>query len=176
MRLIHATGAKDDPVALLKAAARDHIPIDPSKPGTWPTFTIPEPKDRPPIDTVLTEVVQQEWYMDQIVKRQTIDAKGGQIGTGMVVNPFCGIEVDFKGTLNSPLSNTVAQALQNSRRISTLYSHQTAAINAINMGKNVIVSTSTASGKSVIYQVSGYCFHEYCLLMFQKLAPTSAIS
>ncbi|KAJ7771770.1 hypothetical protein B0H16DRAFT_1660723 [Mycena metata] len=134
--LILATGADDDPVALLKAAARDHVPIDPSKPATWPKFTIPEPKDRASIDTVLADIAQQEWYSEQIVERRTIDAKAGQIGT-----------------LDSPLSDTIRHAFKQSRSISSFYTHQTAAINAINTGKHVIVSTSTASGKSVIYQV-----------------------
>ena len=52
-----------------------------------------------------------------------------------------------------PLSETIMKALQDSQKIMSLYSHQAAAINAIAQGKNVIVSTSTASGKSVIYQV-----------------------
>ncbi|KAJ7349276.1 DEAD/H helicase [Mycena albidolilacea] len=134
--LILATGAEDDPVTLLKAAARDHIPIDPSKPESWPKFTIPEPKNRPAIDTVLEEIMQQEWYSEQIVERRTIEPKVGQIGS-----------------LNSELSDAVAHALQQSRSISSLYTHQTAAIDAINEGKHVIVSTATASGKSVIYQV-----------------------
>lgn len=34
-----------------------------------------------------------------------------------------------------------------------LYLHQVLAIRALSRGKNVIVSTGTASGKSVIYQV-----------------------
>jgi ATP-dependent helicase YprA (DUF1998 family) len=55
--------------------------------------------------------------------------------------------------LDSPLSKTIEQALRNARKISSLYTHQVAAINALARGKNVIVSTSTASGKSVIYQV-----------------------
>ncbi|KAJ7261398.1 DEAD/H helicase [Mycena haematopus] len=134
--LILATGAEDDPVTLLKAAARDHIPINPSKPESWPKCTVPEPNNRPSIDAVLEEIMQKEWYSEQIVERRTIEAKIGQIGT-----------------LNSPLSNTISHALQQSRSISSLYTHQTAAINAINTGKNVIVSTATASGKSVIYQV-----------------------
>lgn len=54
---------------------------------------------------------------------------------------------------NPPLSETIMKALQDSRKITSLYSHQAAAIDAIARGKNVIVSTSTASGKSVIYQV-----------------------
>ena len=56
-------------------------------------------------------------------------------------------------TLNPPLSDSIIQALRNSRKITSLYTHQVAAINALSQGKNVIVSTSTASGKSVIYQV-----------------------
>ncbi|KAF8184950.1 P-loop containing nucleoside triphosphate hydrolase protein [Mycena galopus ATCC 62051] len=134
--LILATGEEDDPVALLKAAARDHIPIDPSNPESWPNSTVPEPKNRPSIDAVLEEIMQKDWYSDQIVERRTIEARIGQIGA-----------------LDSPLSNAVSHALQQSRNISSLYTHQTAAINAINTGKNVIVSTATASGKSVIYQV-----------------------
>lgn len=53
-----------------------------------------------------------------------------------------------------PLSDTISQALSDSRKITSLYTHQAAAINALSQGKDVIVSTSTASGKSVIYQVS----------------------
>ncbi|KAJ6606558.1 P-loop containing nucleoside triphosphate hydrolase protein [Mycena vulgaris] len=134
--LILATGPADDPVAVLKSAARDHIPINPSKPASWPTFTIPEPMNRPSMDTVVAEIMEQSWYSDQIVERRTVDAKVGQIGT-----------------FDSPLSDTIAQALRSSRNISSLYTHQTAAINAINLRKHVIISTSTASGKSVIYQV-----------------------
>ncbi|KAJ7184209.1 P-loop containing nucleoside triphosphate hydrolase protein [Mycena filopes] len=134
--LILATGVEDDPAGLLKAAARSYIPIDPSKPATWPKFAIPEPRDRASIDAVLTDVMQQEWYSEQIVERRTIDAKLSQIGT-----------------LDPALSETIAHALRESRNISSFYTHQTAAINAISLGKNVIVSTSTASGKSVIYQV-----------------------
>ncbi|KAJ6618312.1 DEAD/H helicase [Mycena sp. CBHHK59/15] len=133
--LILATEAPDDPVALLQAAARDHIPINPSDPS-WPSFTIPGSGDRPSIDTVLEEIMQHEWYSDQIVERRTIDARVGQIGA-----------------LDLPLSSTISLALRASRSISSLYTHQATAINAINVGKNVIVSTSTASGKSVIYQV-----------------------
>ena len=44
-------------------------------------------------------------------------------------------------------------ALESSRKITSFYTHQAAAIDAVREGKHVIVSTSTASGKSVIYQV-----------------------
>jgi hypothetical protein len=55
--------------------------------------------------------------------------------------------------LKHPLSHTIQHALATSRNISSLYTHQVAAITALAEGKHVIVSTPTASGKSVIYQV-----------------------
>jgi DEAD/DEAH box helicase domain-containing protein len=58
------------------------------------------------------------------------------------------------GMLDPPLSDTIMQALKGARNISALYIHQVAAITALAQGKNVIVSTPTASGKSVIYQVA----------------------
>ena len=59
----------------------------------------------------------------------------------------------FAGNLDEPLPQMVQQALHDARKINSLYLHQTAAINAIAKKRHVIVSTSTASGKSVIYQV-----------------------
>lgn len=56
------------------------------------------------------------------------------------------------GALVNPLSPRITQALISARNIFSLYTHQAAAINAIEEAKNVVVSTSTASGKSVIYQ------------------------
>jgi len=43
--------------------------------------------------------------------------------------------------------------LYNTRNIQLLYSHQAEAINSLHSGNNVIVSTSTSSGKSLIYQL-----------------------
>lgn len=56
------------------------------------------------------------------------------------------------GFLDELLSDEIRQALRDSRKIESFYTHQAAAINAISHKKHVIVSTSTASGKSVIYQ------------------------
>lgn len=58
--------------------------------------------------------------------------------------------------LEPPLSDSIAQALRDSRKIISFYTHQVAAIRALSQGRHVIVSTSTASGKSVIYQASAY--------------------
>ncbi|KAI0637127.1 DEAD/H helicase [Trametes polyzona] len=144
--LLNATSINDDPVALLRAAARDHIPVHPgvnrplgvaSQSDTKEKYrTVPDPDSRPAIEEVVQEIEQQEWYAEQIVHKRIYGAKDGQLAV-----------------LDPPLSESIVQALRDSRKITSLYTHQVAAINALSHGKNVIVSTSTASGKSVIYQV-----------------------
>ncbi|OJA19678.1 hypothetical protein AZE42_06950 [Rhizopogon vesiculosus] len=142
--LIEATPEGEVSMDLLQAAARDHIPVNPSAKkalaatsvGDSKNMTIPDPEDRDSIDDIILELKEQEWYQNQIVDRRTFEAKKS-----------------IEGILDEPLSNTIQQALRESRNISSLYYHQAAAINAIAQKKHVIVSTSTASGKSVIYQV-----------------------
>ncbi|KAJ3993850.1 DEAD/H helicase [Lentinula boryana] len=140
--LLAATSSSDDPVSLLKAAAHDYIPVDPehikNNPSVDETAHMPVPssEDRAPVHVILAELQEQRWYKDQIVERRTVEPRDGQTGC-----------------LDPLLSSSIQQALQSSRNIETLYSHQATAINALNSGKDVIVSTSTASGKSVIYQV-----------------------
>ncbi|KAH9930993.1 P-loop containing nucleoside triphosphate hydrolase protein [Fomitopsis serialis] len=155
--LLEATSKHDDPVVLLQAAARDHIPIDPSSRSfnqlsqsgsTGDQRIVPDPADRPTINAVIEEIQEQEWYQDQVVDRRIVDAKDGDIDE-----------------LDHPLSETIAQALRDSRKITSLYTHQVAAIRALSESKHVIVSTSTASGKSVIYQVP--------VLRFLEEDPTS---
>jgi DEAD/DEAH box helicase domain-containing protein len=55
--------------------------------------------------------------------------------------------------LSRPLSPELKKALSLTRGISRLYSHQAKAINDLWENRHVIVSTSTASGKSLIYQI-----------------------
>ncbi|KAL1947966.1 hypothetical protein VTO73DRAFT_13690 [Trametes versicolor] len=154
--LLSATPADDDPVVLLQAAARDHIPVHPGANRAQEQVlsqsdakgkykTVPEPDGRPSIEEVVEEIEQQEWYQEQVTCKRIFDAKDGQ--------------------LDPPLSDSIVQALRNSRKITSLYTHQVAAITALSQGKNVIVSTSTASGKSVIYQVP--------LLQFLEADPHS---
>ncbi|KAI0736617.1 P-loop containing nucleoside triphosphate hydrolase protein [Fomitopsis betulina] len=143
--LLEATSQHDDPVALLQAAARDHLPIDPSS-RSFNKLTqsdskgnervVPDPADRPTVNAVIEEIQEQEWYQDQIADRRIVEAKDGHIDE-----------------LEPPLSDSIAQALRDSRKIISFYTHQVAAIRALSQGRHVIVSTSTASGKSVIYQV-----------------------
>ncbi|THH10992.1 hypothetical protein EW146_g8195 [Bondarzewia mesenterica] len=138
--LLQATENSSDPVALLKAAAHDHIPVDPyvkaaATFGEPMSMVIPNSENRSSVDEIITEIQQAEWYKNQIVERRVSEAKEGQIGE-----------------LDPPLSETIHQAFRDSRKITSLYTHQVAAIQALAQSKDVIVSTSTASGKSVIYQ------------------------
>ncbi|KAG1835727.1 DEAD H helicase [Suillus variegatus] len=141
VELMKATPEGEVSMDLLQAAARDHIPVNPSAKKALlanesQNLIIPEPKDRPSIDDILLEIQKQQWYKNQIADRRTFKEK-----------------VAIEGLLAEPLSHTIQQALRESRNITSLYYHQAAAINAIVQRKHVIVSTSTASGKSVIYQV-----------------------
>ncbi|ODV62448.1 ATP-dependent 3'-5' DNA helicase [Ascoidea rubescens DSM 1968] len=56
-------------------------------------------------------------------------------------------------SLNFELSPKLIKALHDVKSVREFYSHQAKAINAIHQEKNVIITTSTSSGKSLIYQI-----------------------
>ncbi|KAG6832721.1 hypothetical protein H0H92_012293 [Tricholoma furcatifolium] len=144
----------EDPVHALQVAANAHVPLSPSGDMTATRQTdkkfssVPEPDDRPSIDAVMLDLEEQAWCKDRITHRRTVQAKDA-----------------VTSLLEPPLSASIVQALGNSRKITAFYSHQVAAIQALAKGKHVIVSTSTASGKSVIYQVP--------VLRFLEIDPTA---
>jgi DEAD/DEAH box helicase domain-containing protein len=140
-----------DPVSLLAASARDHIPHNTSLGGVAEPSYIPNSESRQPIDQIVEEIYEQKWYLNQIKYRRAIDEKVGSIGKFQ--SDYALIFLPGLGTSDPPLSHAIVTALRDARGITTLYAHQTSAIAALSQGKNVIVSTSTASGKSVIYQV-----------------------
>lgn len=41
---------------------------------------VPASADRPTIDSVIDELLDQDWYKEQLQHRRTIEAKEGQIG------------------------------------------------------------------------------------------------
>ncbi|KAG6874311.1 hypothetical protein C0995_001536 [Termitomyces sp. Mi166 len=131
-----------DPVDALKAAAQAHVPVNPTGNGSTTDLShrnltdVPKPSARPSIDDIIRELEEQSWCEGRITYRRTIKAKEA-----------------LTAMLEPPLSSSIAQALLGSRKITTLYYHQVAAIQALAHNKHVIVSTNTASGKSVIYQV-----------------------
>lgn len=93
---------------------------------------------RPPIAALVESLPAASFYNKQIVE-------GGHI----VIPPL----EPLYGTLDSTLLPAIAAALESTKGISTFYSHQADAINAVHEGHNVIVSTLTALGKSLIYQL-----------------------
>lgn len=102
--------------------------------------TIPDaiPKERKSIPEIVQELKDSPWYTGQIVPdgHRVFDEQPGIYG-----------DLDFL------LSQDLVNALYNARGITKFYAHQAEAINALNAGYNVVVSTSTSSGKSLIYQL-----------------------
>ena len=132
-----------DPMELLQKSAGEHIPIPSNRgekmPVTAPT-TSPNsiPVDRDTIANIIAEIRAMEWYTGQIVP-----------DGHRVFDP----QHPIFGELSFQLSQNLVNALYNTRGITQLYSHQAEAINNLHVGSHVIVSTSTSSGKSLIYQI-----------------------
>ncbi|KAG9245142.1 DEAD/DEAH box helicase-like protein [Calycina marina] len=96
------------------------------------------PKERASIPEIIKGLKASEWYTDQIVP------DGHRI-----FDP----QEPIYGDLNFQLSQDLVNALYNTKNITQLYAHQAEAINNLHDGHHVIVSTSTSSGKSLIYQI-----------------------
>ncbi|KAK4165220.1 hypothetical protein QBC43DRAFT_378211 [Cladorrhinum sp. PSN259] len=113
-------------------------------PGLQREDTLPSsiPKERKSITEIVQELKQLPWYTGQIVP----DGHRG----------FEPQEAVY-GDLEFLLSQDLVNALFNVRGITKFYAHQAKAINALNEGYNVVVSTSTSSGKSLIYQLPILC-------------------
>ena len=132
-----------DPVERVKELSLTFVPI-PSESG--PTTPGPQksllpssiPQERKPIPEIIDEIKSLEWYTGQIVP-----------DGHRVFDP----QSPIYGDLNFQLTQNMVNALYNTRNITQLYSHQAEAINNLYDGHNVIVSTSTSSGKSLIYQI-----------------------
>ena len=105
---------------------------------TPPKKNIPPTCTRSSIKSILETISHVSWWRDQIVPggRRTFPAKLAQ----------------FAQT-EPPLDQEMMDALQDTHGIQQLYSHQAAALTHIQRGKHVVVSTSTSSGKSLVYQV-----------------------
>lgn len=128
-----------EPVERLEA--EKVIPTPPVKETNGPAIgTVPSeiPKERQPIADIIAEIKEMEWYTAQIVP-----------DGHRVFDP----QPPVYGDLNFALSQNLVNALYNTKGITQLYSHQAEAINNLYEGHHVIVSTSTSSGKSLIYQI-----------------------
>ncbi|KAI9662984.1 MAG: hypothetical protein M1821_008031 [Bathelium mastoideum] len=133
-----------DPVLKLQDEAKPCVPAPSESRGNTPTAEnrarLPAsiPKERKNIPDIIAEIKTLEWYTGQIVP-----------DGHRVFDP----QEAIYGDLKFELSQCLVNALYNSRGITQLYEHQTEAINNLYDGHNVIVSTSTSSGKSLIYQL-----------------------
>ena len=133
-----------DAVETIEKQEKPFVPIPSNTRGNTPA---PEIRAKPPptipterksVAEIIAEVKAMDWYTGQIVP------EGHR-----VFDP----QTPIFGDLNFQLSQNLVNALYNTKGITQLYSHQAEAINNLYEGYNVIVATSTSSGKSLIYQV-----------------------
>ncbi|KAI0135975.1 P-loop containing nucleoside triphosphate hydrolase protein [Hypoxylon sp. NC0597] len=132
-----------DPEVMLRQEAEAYIPVPSESETTTPKpepSTIPKsiPKERKSIPEIIQEIKDSPWYTNQIVPdgHRVFEAQEPVFG-----------ELDFL------LSQDMVNALYNARGITQFYAHQAEAINNLHAGHHVVVSTSTSSGKSLIYQL-----------------------
>ncbi|KAI9306891.1 P-loop containing nucleoside triphosphate hydrolase protein [Cunninghamella echinulata] len=100
------------------------------------------PDDKPiqlSLNQIINELKQQSFYQQQLDDNKyqlELPEKSSKFGK----------------LLNSPLSKPIVDYL-NEKGIQQLYSHQAIAVNELYNGKHVVISSSAASGKSLIYQL-----------------------
>ncbi|KAL8731419.1 MAG: hypothetical protein Q9166_003394 [cf. Caloplaca sp. 2 TL-2023] len=137
--------AKDkvDALQALREQSEMYIPVSsecqratPAPTAARPPPTIP--KERESIPEIIGQIKALEWYTGQIVP-----------DGHRVFDP----QPPIFGDLKFQLTQNLVNALYNTRGVTQFYSHQAEAINNLYDGYNVIVATSTSSGKSLIYQV-----------------------
>ncbi|PVI04562.1 P-loop containing nucleoside triphosphate hydrolase protein [Periconia macrospinosa] len=135
--------SSEDAVEKLKSISVEFIPQPANSRSSTPSLersllptTIPQ--ERKPIPEIIEEIKTLEWYTGQIVP-----------DGHRVFDP----QPPVFGELHFRMSQSLVNALYNTRNIEQLYAHQAEAINNLYEGHNVIVSTSTSSGKSLIYQI-----------------------
>ncbi|KAJ5747500.1 uncharacterized protein N7511_009196 [Penicillium nucicola] len=140
--LVQCEDDNTDPVESLEREKDLFLPTPPDSGSNTPAVVAKAPatipKERKSIEEIIAEIRQMQWYHAQIVP------EGHRVFEA---------QSPVFGDLTFQLSQDMVNALYNTRGITQLYSHQAEAINHLYEGHNVIVSTSTSSGKSLIYQV-----------------------
>ena len=90
------------------------------------------------VERFIAEIVNSDWYSDQLVHWEKIPGR-----------KF------IPGKLKSDLSQSMKNVLE-SKRIDRLYCHQVESIDLALLGRHIIITTSTASGKSLCYNIPVY--------------------
>lgn len=132
-----------DPVLKLSSEKDNFIPmpleeLNRNAPASFSRPPKKIPTERESISEILKQITEMEWYTSQVVP-----------DGHRVFDP----QPAIYGELKFQLSQDLVNALYNTRGITQFYAHQAEAINNLHDGNHVIVSTSTSSGKSLIYQV-----------------------
>ncbi|KAH8736675.1 hypothetical protein BGZ61DRAFT_338437 [Ilyonectria robusta] len=134
---------KLDPDMVLAEQTKAHVPkptVQEDAGTEKPLDSIPEsiPKERKLIPEIVQELKDSPWYTGQVVP-----------DGHRVFEP----QEAVCGDLQFLLSQNLVNALYNAKGITEFYAHQSEALNSLHKGQNVVVSTSTSSGKSLIYQL-----------------------
>ena len=87
------------------------------------------------VGAFLDAIRKMPWYTEQIVHGEDVPSRDARYGA-----------------LDHPLGDGLQASLRGAG-IDALYTHQADAVNALRRGKNVIVATATASGKSLCYNL-----------------------
>lgn len=129
-----------EPLDRLRKRSQSYLPTPSVRRVRREATTVPDtiPEIRESIPNIVRELKSSPWYRGQIV-----------LGGHRVLEP----QPAVYGDLNFRLSQDLVNALYNSRGIVQLYAHQAEALNCLSSGDNVVVATSTSSGKSLIYQL-----------------------
>lgn len=158
---------KVDPELLLRQEAESYIPVPSKSEEAAPKpelSTLPKeiPKERKSIPEIIQELKDSSWYTGQIVP------DGHRVFEPQ--EPVYG-ELDFL------LSQDMVNALYNTRGITQFYAHQAEAVNHLHAGHHVVVSTSTSSGKSLIYQLPVlHALEQDGLTRAMYIFPTKALA
>ncbi|GMG17754.1 unnamed protein product [Phytophthora fragariaefolia] len=114
------------------------------------------------------------WGSSVLAMLQQLDLYRNQI---VHVERRCSREAQYRDLEPLQLSPRVCTALEKCYSIKQLYSHQFEAIEAICRGENVVLSTATASGKSLAYNVPMLdMLLEEPNATFMYLFPTKALA
>eukprot|EP00127_Corallochytrium_limacisporum_P000562 Clim_evm1s19 gene=Clim_evmTU1s19 len=151
----------EDPESIL---TRTSIPSDAERAEAEPLQGRPttHEEDRRPLSVFdFVEFIKTEpYYHEQICHIERYPAR----------------EAQYDDTLE--LTDVMRRALQQSKGITRMFSHQGRAIRAIRQGKNLVICTATSSGKSLCYNVPVIerCMEkldDYCAIF---LFPTKALA
>ncbi|MCJ7457616.1 MAG: DEAD/DEAH box helicase, partial [candidate division Zixibacteria bacterium] len=87
------------------------------------------------MNQIIEGLKKYKWYKGQIIDTKIVPSKSGEYSE-----------------LSPPLPASLQEYLT-SKKIGKLYSHQTESINKIRQGKNLIITTGTASGKTLCFNL-----------------------